>query len=90
MKKKLLRGSLITIFLVGMALAGWQIGPGVGGQDDEGHRQPEHQCSHAPQGKQVRCRCRRQCSATGAVEEDVKCRSWCFPKFCLCPIPHCP
>lgn len=66
-----------------------------------GHKQPppgEH-CDHVPNDPAHNCTCHRECKqntdeegnpAPGAyVQEDPKCRVYCFKDHCHCPVANC-
>lgn len=84
--------ALVAFFAYEQGFVGGDSCCHVKAQDPEegnpGHKEPTESCSHTPEGKQVACKCRRQCE-NGVENESKACKSYCFRHFCLCKNPPC-
>jgi hypothetical protein len=88
----------MIIFFALMIAFGWFVaGPelnhalrgchAVSAQEEEGnpgHKEPTQSCAHRPKPGQVGCKCMKHCDPEGR-DEDRRCKSFCFPKWCTCP-----
>ena len=75
--------------------------PPLPGQGNPGHHQPapDENCVHNEKDPAHNCVCHRECKqktdedgnpADGAyVQEDPKCRVYCFKDHCHCPVENC-
>jgi hypothetical protein len=70
---------ILTVLLLLVPLALTQEG-------NPGHKEPTHVCSDKPEGDQVGCSCEQTCATP---ENDAKCKSYCFRKWCRCHPEGC-